>query len=54
MPKKELYLDDIPLWYKDAVIYELHIKAFYDSSGDGVGDLKGLTKKLVTFKSYGM
>src|SRR4030042_3376420 len=46
MPKKELYLEDTPLWYKDAVIYELHLKAFYDSSGEGIGDLKGLTEKL--------
>ncbi len=31
-----------PLWYKDAVIYELHVKAFADSNGDGIGDLRGL------------
>jgi len=35
-----------PLWYKDAVIYELHVKAFYDSNGDGIGDFRGLTDKL--------
>ncbi len=35
-----------PLWYKDAVIYELHVKAFFDSDNDGVGDFKGLTQKL--------
>jgi maltose alpha-D-glucosyltransferase/alpha-amylase len=35
-----------PLWYKDAIIYELHVKAFYDSNGDGIGDLRGLTEKL--------
>ncbi|HTT10790.1 MAG TPA: maltose alpha-D-glucosyltransferase [Burkholderiaceae bacterium] len=35
-----------PLWYKDAVIYEVHIKAFYDSNGDGIGDFRGLTEKL--------
>lgn len=33
-------------WYKDAVIYELHIKAFNDSNGDGIGDFQGLTEKL--------
>ena len=27
-----------PLWYKDAIIYELHVRAFYDSNGDGIGD----------------
>ncbi len=35
-----------PLWYKDAVIYELHVKAFFDSNGDGIGDFRGLTEKL--------
>ncbi|HEX9811129.1 MAG TPA: maltose alpha-D-glucosyltransferase [Burkholderiales bacterium] len=39
-------LPDDPLWYKDAIIYELHIKAFYDSTGDGIGDLPGLIQKL--------
>ena len=32
-----------PLWYKDAIIYHLHVKAFFDSSNDGIGDFKGLT-----------
>ena len=31
-----------PDWYKDAIIYELHVKAFYDSTGDGTGDFGGL------------
>ncbi len=35
-----------PLWYRDAVIYELHVKAFHDSNGDGKGDLRGLLEKL--------
>ncbi|HZA52059.1 MAG TPA: alpha-amylase family glycosyl hydrolase, partial [Myxococcaceae bacterium] len=35
-----------PLWYKDAVFYELHVKAFADSTGDGIGDFPGLTSKL--------
>src|SRR3954470_13699628 len=35
-----------PLWYKDAVIYELHIRSFFDSNGDGIGDFRGLTQKL--------
>ncbi|CAG2143722.1 Glucosamine kinase [Cupriavidus campinensis] len=35
-----------PLWYKDAVIYQLHIKSFYDANGDGVGDFAGLLAKL--------
>ena len=35
-----------PLWYKDAVIYQLHLKSFYDANNDGVGDFKGLMEKL--------
>ncbi|MBF6987901.1 MULTISPECIES: maltose alpha-D-glucosyltransferase [Cupriavidus] len=35
-----------PLWYKDAVIYQLHIKSFFDANGDGVGDFAGLLAKL--------
>ena len=35
-----------PLWYKDAVIYELHVRAFADGNADGIGDFKGLTEKL--------
>jgi maltose alpha-D-glucosyltransferase/alpha-amylase len=34
------------LWYKDAIIYEVHVRAFRDSSGDGVGDFQGLVEKL--------
>lgn len=34
------------LWYKDAVIYELHVRSFCDSNGDGIGDFKGATQKL--------
>jgi maltose alpha-D-glucosyltransferase/alpha-amylase len=35
-----------PLWYKDAIIYQLHVKAFFDSTDDGIGDFAGLTRKL--------
>ena len=35
-----------PLWYKDAIIYELHVKTFHDSDGDGIGDFRGLIEKL--------
>ena len=38
--------DDDPLWYKDAVIYELRVGAFHDSDGDGMGDFPGLTQRL--------
>ena len=37
---------DDPLWYKDAVIYELHVRAFSDGNADGIGDFRGLTEKL--------
>ncbi len=39
-------LSDDPLWYKDAVIYEAHVRTFFDSTNDGVGDFPGLTQKL--------
>ncbi len=35
-----------PLWYKDAVIYQVHVKSFYDSNNDGIGDFPGLIEKL--------
>jgi maltose alpha-D-glucosyltransferase/alpha-amylase len=37
---------DDPLWYKDAVLYEVHVRAFADGNGDGIGDFVGLTQKL--------
>ena len=46
--------DDDPLWYKDAVVYELHVRAFYDTNGDGIGDLPGLTAKLDYLRDLGV
>ena len=43
-----------PLWYKDAVIYQLHVKAFFDANDDGIGDLAGLTQKLDYIKDLGV
>ena len=43
-----------PHWYKDAVIYELHVKSFCDSNGDGIGDFPGLTGKLPYLQSLGV
>ena len=43
-----------PLWYKDAVIYQLHVKTFADGNGDGVGDFKGLTGKLSYLRDLGL
>src|SRR5215207_1677469 len=42
------------LWYKDAVIYELHVRAFFDSNGDGAGDLRGITQKLDYLQDLGI
>jgi len=42
------------LWYKDAVIYEVHVKSFFDSNQDGIGDFKGLTMKLDYLESLGV
>ncbi|HKW80449.1 MAG TPA: maltose alpha-D-glucosyltransferase [Casimicrobiaceae bacterium] len=43
-----------PLWYKDALIYQVHVKAFYDSNGDGIGDFRGLTAKLDYIRDLGV
>ncbi|MDQ3831451.1 MAG: maltose alpha-D-glucosyltransferase, partial [Candidatus Tectomicrobia bacterium] len=47
-------LVDDPLWFKDAIIYELHPRAFFDSNGDGVGDFRGLAQKLDYLQDLGV
>jgi maltose alpha-D-glucosyltransferase/alpha-amylase len=47
-------LADDPLWYKDAIIYEVHVKAFYDSNNDGIGDFPGLIEKLDYLQDLGV
>jgi maltose alpha-D-glucosyltransferase / alpha-amylase len=47
-------LDDDPLWYKDAIVYEVHPRAFFDSDGDGSGDFKGLIEKLPYLQELGV
>jgi maltose alpha-D-glucosyltransferase/alpha-amylase len=42
------------LWYKDAVIYEVHVRAFFDSNDDGIGDFAGLTRKLDYIQDLGV
>jgi maltose alpha-D-glucosyltransferase/alpha-amylase len=42
------------LWYKDAVIYEAHVRAFFDSNGDGIGDFPGLTSRLDYLQGLGI
>src|SRR5712691_2222140 len=53
MPTKPL-LDGDPLWYKDAIIYEVHVRAFLDSNADGIGDFAGLAKKLDYLQDLGV
>ncbi len=48
-----LFADD-PLWYQNAIIYELHVRAFADSSGDGIGDFRGLLGKLDYLQDLGV
>ena len=45
---------DDKLWYKDAVIYQLHVRTFCDSDGNGVGDFRGLTNKLDYLQELGI
>ncbi len=47
-------LDDDPLWYKDAIIYEVHVRAFRDSNADGIGDFRGLVEKLDYLQDLGV
>ena len=54
MTEKKTVLSDKLHWYKDAVIYELHIKAFHDSNGDGIGDFQGLMEKLDYLEDLGV
>jgi maltose alpha-D-glucosyltransferase/alpha-amylase len=54
-PTKEAeLLSADPLWYKDAVIYQLHVRAFRDSTDDGIGDFRGLTEKLDYLQDLGV
>jgi maltose alpha-D-glucosyltransferase/alpha-amylase len=53
VPAAECRAND-PSWFKDAIIYEAHIRAFADSSGDGIGDIPGLTQKLPYLHDLGV
>jgi maltose alpha-D-glucosyltransferase/alpha-amylase len=50
----EIDTSDDPLWYRDAVIYQLNVKAFFDSNNDGMGDFQGVTAKLDYVKELGV
>ncbi|MDZ4837089.1 MAG: maltose alpha-D-glucosyltransferase [Candidatus Melainabacteria bacterium] len=47
-------IQDDPFWYKDVIIYQLHVKTFYDSNGDGYGDFAGLIEKLDYIEELGV
>jgi len=46
--------EDDPLWYKDAIIYQAHVKSFFDSNNDGIGDFPGITQKLDYLQGLGV
>ena len=52
--KAEPKLESDELWFKDAIIYQLHVKAFADSNNDGIGDFAGLTGKLDYLQDLGV
>ncbi len=47
-------MTDDPLWYKDAIIYQMHVKAFHDANGDGIGDFAGLRQRLDYIQELGV
>src|ERR671922_255016 len=53
-PQEAFMLADDPLWYKDAIIYEVHPRAFLDSNGDGIGDFEGLAQRLDYLQDLGV
>src|ERR1044071_6603861 len=54
MPDRLATSDTDPLWYKDALIYELHVRAFQDSNEDGMGDFRGLADRLDYLQDLGV
>ena len=54
MRHKDPIFEDNPSWYRDAIIYQVHIKAFADSDADGIGDFRGLTGKLDYLQQLGV
>jgi len=54
-PRRETQAQDTdPLWYKDAVFYQVHVRAFHDSNADGIGDFRGLAEKLDYVRDLGV
>src|SRR6201999_571543 len=52
--RQSLAPQDDKLWYKDAVVYQLHVRTFCDSDGNGVGDFRGLTNNLDYLQELGI
>ncbi len=42
------------LWYKDSIIYQLHVKSFFDGNGDGIGDFRVFTRNWTTSPRWGL
>jgi len=53
-PTTHAGLGQEPFWYKSGVIYQVHVRAFYDANADGTGDFRGLTQKLDYIKDLGV
>jgi len=54
MRHEDSILEDNPFWYRDAIIYQVHIKAFADSDADGIGDFRGLIDRLDYLQQLGV
>ncbi|MEX0682097.1 MAG: alpha-amylase family glycosyl hydrolase, partial [Dehalococcoidia bacterium] len=52
--RPDIITEDEALWYKDAIIYQLHVRSFADSDADGIGDFRGLTEKLDYLQDLGV
>ena len=50
-PTPATFIKD-PLWYKDAVIYQVHVKSYFDSNNDGIGDFPGLIANSTTSPTW--
>ena len=53
-PELARLLANEQLWYKDAIVYQLHVKSFFDANNDGIGDFQGLTQKLDYLQGLGI
>jgi maltose alpha-D-glucosyltransferase/alpha-amylase len=51
---EKYFLPEDPSWYRDAILYELHVRAFADSNDDGIGDFRGLAQKLGYLEDLGV